>query len=170
MLWRRQVHRGNVNSVRFSQRGNQVVTSGADGTAAVLDSTDGAEVCRFVKHQEDVSIALFVSTELSQEVSCMSSGADGIIYLWSIHDTERHVEVARHSFWVRALTCSIEGDFVVCGGYDASVKFIDLHSGNIFETVSVDQGPIYCVRLSFDGTLLLVSSEDCSAYLFSLSR
>lgn len=170
LRWRRQIHEKSVNSVRFNFHGNQIVTSSSDGTAAVLDAANGRELCRFSKHEDQVSISLFVSTALEQEVCCMSAGADGRLFLWNTSDVEQSVEVARHSFWVRALTCSVEGDFVVSGGYDADLKFIDLESGEVFGNVSVDHGPIYCTRLSDDGSLLLVSAEDCNAYLFVLKR
>jgi WD40 repeat protein len=170
LIWRRKVHEGSVNSVRFSAKGNHIVTSSTDGTAVVLDATNGHEVSRFAGHEDKVSISVFVSTQLDQEIACVSSGADGKLLLWSVTDPERYTTITTHAFWVRAMTCSLEGDFVVSGGYDSAIKFIDLHSGHVFESASADQGPIYCVRLSMDGALMLVSAEDCNAYLFWLRR
>jgi WD40 repeat protein len=151
--WSKRVHAGSVNSVRFSDDGQYVVTASADGSALVLETASGEECCRYSGKDGELAAAFFISGNLGDEISCVSASVNGNICIWNTQGTASVRFSTKHQFWVRALSYCSEGQFIISGGYDATVKLIDLRSGNVFEATNVYGGSINSVRSSPDATL-----------------
>ena len=78
-------HSGNVFGAAFSPDGKYVLTSGADATVRLWDTTTGNEVRRFIGHTDDVRSVAFSP----DGKYILTSSNDGTARLWftDIHDT-----------------------------------------------------------------------------------
>jgi len=169
LIWKRYCHDGAVNSASFSDDGRYIVTASADGTAAVLSALDGSDVGRFSAHRSEVAGSFFISGAEAGFLRCVSAGMDGQICIWRVSDGESIEFITRHKFWVRALCYCPQGQFIFSGGYDASIKLIDLRSGNVFEATNVYGGAVLCLSVSDEGDKLVATTNDGGVFLMNLT-
>ena len=87
----------------------------------------------------------------------MSSG--DIIILDAITGSQVAV-LAGHTHWVRSLTFSLDGTFLVSGASDKNVKLWDVQTGGVVKTFSGHTDYVLSVSISLDCTTIASGSED----------
>ncbi len=75
-----------------------------------------------------------------------------------------------HHDEITAIAMSRNGKFLVSGSRDATVKFWNLLTGDLFHTLSKHDLPITAIALSLDGQLLATGSEDKTIKLWDLRQ
>jgi WD40 repeat protein len=168
LIWKERIHKKLVRTVRFSNDGKWIVTASEDGQAVVLDTKTGLEINRFTRHSDKLTSAFFISDLGGTSSSCVSAGLDGEVCVWPIHEGDSGFVATKHDFWVCALSYCDHARLIISGGYDASIRIVDLTTGDTFEAAEVEQGPVICVRASYSEELLVVTTYDGMVYILEL--
>lgn len=73
-----------------------------------------------------------------------------------------------HSRWVTAVAISPDGQTVVSGGLDDSIKVWDRTTGTLVQTLTEHHKPINCLSISPDGQTLVSGSDDDTIRIWHL--
>ena len=145
-----------VEAVAFSPDGSQVITGCGDGSARVLDSATGAEICR-LEHRGSVNAAAFNS----DGTKVATGSGDGSA---RVLDSATGAEICRlnHAGPVWAVAFSPDGSRVATASWDHSARMLDAESGA--EIWRIDHRQLVrSVAYSPDGSRVATASWDDSA-------
>jgi len=94
-----------------------------------------------------------------KEIIAVGSGSGDIIILNAITGTQTSA-LSGHTGYVRSLTFSQDGIFLVSGGNDETIKFWDIQTGGIVKTFHGHTGCVYSVSISPDNAIIASGSID----------
>jgi WD40 repeat protein/predicted Ser/Thr protein kinase len=91
-------------------------------------------------------------------LAALSLSDQPAVRVWDLDDdVDRGARVLRgHTSWVYALAFSLDGAWLVTGGWDHTLRFWDLATGECFATLPVTSKVVYGAAFSADGLRLLV--------------
>jgi WD40 repeat protein len=178
-IHRFQGHNDFVTSVALSPDGSLVLTGSRDGTARIWNARTGTEIRRIpapsgfrcpVAFSPDGRIVLtsggmekWVTTHTASGATVQSRGAVGLAVMW---DIATGVEIRRlegYSDWVRALSFSPDGRFVLTGGDDHTARLWNAETGKELRRFEGHTSDVKAVAFSRDGRRVLTGSNDSSA-------
>ena len=143
-----------MNSVRFSEDGKRLITSGEDGVVRVHDVNGGPALAELRGHRGLVQQAAFVPG--SNIV--ISAGEDGTLRRWS------PATAATLQAPVTTASFSPDGKTVLNGGADGVLRLWDPSAGSVTELPG-HAGPSF-PRFSRDGERIVSASLDGSVRLW----
>lgn len=125
-------HTNDVDTVSFHPNGCYVFTGSSDKTCRMWDVSTGDSVRLFLGHTAPV-----LSTQVSPDGRWLATGSeDGVICLWDIGTGKRIKQMRGHGKnAVHSLSFNKEGNVLISGGADHSVRVWDVKHG------TTEQGP-----------------------------
>jgi WD40 repeat protein/serine/threonine protein kinase len=156
----------------FSKDNTQIVTASQDGTVIVWNAETGERSPPFTGHRGPVYTAQFLP-----DGSVVSAGYDEHILVWRTDELQpfdfRNLEVDRpvanpqvrqrlsgHTAPVRALQVSEDGQTLVSGGQDNTVRIWHVPSGTLLKTCRGHDGSVRGVQLGRDARTVMSASHD----------
>ncbi len=172
-----------VTAVAIVSGGTSLIHGGADGTIRWLDSADGRERLLMKGHTGAV-LDLAVLTDSPGGMRIVSTAEDGTARIWTIDhagetptggNTEQvpggapPLVLAGHKGPIRGLGIIPDGEVIVTGGDDGTVRFWGARDGKPLGATlaSGHAGAILALAISPDGKLILTGSADQTARLIS---
>ena len=143
-------HDARVRSVAFSSDGQSLASGSSDHTVGVWDTRSGQLRQRLHGHTGTV-----LSVAFSLDGWTLASGsADGTIRLWHIGATGRFRPGQRleaHASSVESIAWSPDSRILISGSSDTTIRLWHIHDGQLLQTLSPCDGPVFCVAFSPDG-------------------
>jgi WD40 repeat protein/serine/threonine protein kinase len=165
--WSLQVfegHAGEVRSVSFSPRGDQLASGGADGTVRIWQREgSGAEARICCVHSDWVACVLWSP----QGDQIISAGHDRSIRICKLLEDCRSYPLEGINAPINDLAISPDGLYLYSAGWDRIVRQWDLSSGKCVKSFSGHERYINAIDLSLDGQWLLSGGEDGTIRLWN---
>jgi WD40 repeat protein len=172
-----------VRALALFPGGTTLATGSADGVVRCLDVTDGRARITLKGHKAAVSdVAVFASGSDGQRL--VSASEDGSVRIWLLvpdsqaaggktqaKPPETKMTVLNgHKGPVRAIELLPDGETIISGGDDGTVRIWNARTGTQSGTLSPGhKGPILALALSPNGNNLLTGSADGTARLITRS-
>ena len=164
-----------VTAIAIVPGGQSLLTGGSDGTVRWLDAADGRERLSRKWHNAAVlDLAAFVESP-SSTLRVVSVAEDGTARVGTL-TPKNSVEppplvLAGHKGAVRASVITSDGQTIITGGDDGTVRFWGAHDGKPKGSpiATGHTGSILSVAASADGKLILTGSADKTARVFARS-
>lgn len=148
-------HRDPVYGAAFSYDGQYVITGGHDGTVRLWNSATGTQVQELGNHGSQFAWA--VAAHPSELIGA-SGGHDGTVKVYDLVTGERLAVIyAPSRVW--SVAFSPDGNNVVIGT-EQSILIVNWRTSEVVNSIVVAGGPVYEVRYSSDGTMLLSAEAD----------
>lgn len=155
------VHKKGQYMINYSNNGKLLITASMDGTAQIWDAATGAKVHGPLKHNAEVSIAIFSP---NGKLAATAS-SDGNIKVWDVKKGTLLHELAGHTDWILDMKFSPDSKMLLSGSKDKTAILWDLKRGKgafgQFRFNSQAGG----VSFNADGTKALIACWDGSIRL-----
>ncbi|GMM36215.1 Doa1 protein [Saccharomycopsis crataegensis] len=138
---------------------NLIISSSWDGTAIVWENN--SLKYKLVGHQASIWNAQFVS-----EDDFITCSADKTVKLWKGNELVK-TYTGIHSDVIRSLVVLDQNTFISASN-DATIKFVDMATGNVLKTLSGHNSFIYQIKL-LDENTLISCGEDKSVKIWDIS-
>src|SRR6266498_2904773 len=142
-----------LNSIVFSPDGTLLAAGSLDGTAQVLQVSDGS-----TQKTLKGPLSSITSLAFSTDGSLLAVGdADGSIYVFELTTQALRV-LAGHTARIHSLIFSPDGKTLISGSEDLTVRFWQISTGVLQRTLTVKSKSLDAVALSHDGQVLATGS------------
>ena len=159
-------HDGYVSCCRFATA-DKIITSSGDQSCAIWDITNERRVASFTGHTSDV---MYTSINPTNSNVFASSSCDMQARVWD----SRAPQYSTHEFWghdgdVNCVEFFSDGNTIVTGSDDASLRLWDLRSGKEFATFASDQcmTGVTSLAVSHSGGLIFSGHDDYNCNVWS---
>jgi cytochrome c len=157
---------GNVNTVRFTPDGSQLLAGTSDGDLQGWRASDGTQIMALSAHDFGVT-----ALELTPDGRIAATASiDETVRTW---DLKRGVPLATlfgHEGPVLAVALSPDGELVASGGVDGTVRVWRRGDGDRLRVYARHAGPVWSVAFTPDGTTLLSGGADGLVLTYDLSE
>jgi WD40 repeat protein len=155
-----------VWSVTFSPDGRLILSAGDDKAPLLAEARDGAELRRFVGHQEAGCCCAF----FPDGRRVLSGGDDRTLRLWDVATGKEVGRLEGHTSGVRCVAVAPDGRRALSGGKDKTVRYWDLERLRELCRLSAHRGRVTGVAFAPDGRQALTCSWDKTVRLWALPR
>lgn len=163
-VWHHSYHnQAPVNTIRFSNDDQYIVSAGSDDYRAILCRADG-ELMAFLKHANNVISGDFSS----DDALIITNSSDGSAKVWSCDGGELQAELRTPSTVNRAIISNYS-QFIATASNDGKVRLWDV-TGTLLATLPAGNFSIDWISLSDAGDWLVSSSTDGQIYGWNLQR
>ena len=149
-------HKGNVNSLGFSQDGRKLVSASDDSTLKIWETSNATELFTLTGHQGPVNGAAF-NPDGRQVVS---AGLDHSVKIWDATNGARLFTLKGHRERVHDVAFSPDGQHVVSASSDKTLKIWDASTGIELFTLNGHMDAAIGVSYSPDGKRIVSVSSD----------
>lgn len=156
------LHRGFVNSARFSADGELLLTAGDDGLARLVDAATGQERVRFAGHTGRV-----LRAALSGDGRLVATAsADKTARLWDAATGRSLHVLTGHQWGVESAEFSPDGKLVVTASADDRALVWDVATGRERVALAGHTAGLSSARFSGDGRRIVTASRDGTVKLW----
>lgn len=164
-----QGHQSSINSLRFSQDGQMLVSAGNDQTIRLWSITDQREIACFRIDFPGGRSASCADAVFSPCGNRILAAQDSLCVVW---DIESSTEMKKFRALGPPLSCldvSPDGQFVACGSYGRALGVVDLETHSLITDLRGHQGRVRSVFFSPDGKRLVSLGGDGTVMLWSVN-
>jgi len=155
-------HTDSVNSIAFSLDGTFIASGSMDKSIKIWNVTSNEIVQTLTGHNSSISSISFGPTSLLDPWGVIASASyDGEIKIWNVKKG-KCIRSWKEEDKVNSLVFSPNGDFVVTGSCDTTVKFWRVSSKVLENTLSGHTDCVTSVNYSPDGNFIASTSLDGS--------
>jgi WD40 repeat protein len=154
-------HQGAVSGVAFSANGKVLASAGHDRTLRFWDTAKGQSLAVVGAHTGPVHGVLLNPNNTAHTV-----GADGMLKIWQVPAAPTNKLFTGHTAAVRALALSADGNQLVTGGADKSVRQFATAGKEIRALAGVG-GAVSAVALHPANTFVAAGAEDGQIHLWN---
>ena len=151
-----------INNARYSFDGKYIVTLDFIGVVKIFDSE--GSFLKSIQEAKACGIAVSHDDTLIATGSC----DDGTIKLWDFNTGKLRKTLTGHTQAVCCLDFSKEGDLIVSGSADHTIKLWDLQ-GNIVQDIDAHYDEVTSVEFSPKTKHILSSSKDKTAKIWDMN-
>jgi hypothetical protein len=165
-------HTDDVWSVAFSPDGQTALSASKDNTLILWEVATGEPLRTFEGHTDAVvSVAFSPDGQMALSGSCYAESSDtgcvrGELILWEVATGEPLRTFEGHTFSVRSVAFSPDGQTALSGSYDRTLILWDLATGEVLRTFEGHRGYVVSVAFSPDGQTALSGSYDTTLILW----
>ena len=157
---------GNVNAVRFTPDGTQVLAGTSDGDLQAWRAADGTQLMALNAH--DFGVTALTLTPDGRTGATAS--VDETVQLWDLERGEALATLFGHEGPVLAVALSPDGELVASGGVDGTVRVWRRGDGDRLHVYARHAGPVWSVAFTPDGATLLSGGADGLVLTYDLSE
>ncbi len=154
-------HTGAVNGIAFSANGQVLASAGADRMVRFWNTANGQLIAAVGAHTGAVNGVTF-----NPGGPAYSVGDDGLLKVWQVPTAPART-LPGHTAAIHVLALSNDGNTVITGGEDKSVRQFLTAAGKEVRALTGPQSAVRGVALHPGGTLIAAGSDDRHAYLWS---
>jgi len=158
-------HNMQVNVAIFSPSGREIVTAGERGNVFFWNINSISMRYTFKAHDDYIKAMDFGDN--GRILATIGGTKDPVIKLWNL-DGMLYKSLKGHTDGIYGISFSPDGNMIVSGGKDNTVKVWDTKSGALIETISGHEGWVWSVAFSHDGHTIASASEDATVKLWNL--
>ena len=172
-------HTDGVNSVSFSPDGNTIATGSDDRTVRLWDVNTGRNIKTLTGHTFSLGVN---SVSFSPDGNTIVSINDTIhrtfggaedwehpVLLWDVN-TGRHIRtLTGHTSNVNSVSFSPDGNTIVSGSADDTVRLWDVNTGRHIRTLTGHTSSVFSVSFSPDGNTIVSGSADDTVRLWDVN-
>ncbi|KAF0247935.1 MAG: (myosin heavy-chain) kinase, partial [bacterium] len=152
-----------VNALAISPNGALLASTSSDGSVRVWDLVSEKEITSFDKYQGSLrSVAISPNNQL------LVLANDARIELWDIISRQKQAVFEGHIRLVEALEFSRDGNLLVSGGVDETIKIWDINKKSLVGTISCPNHCVNTLSNSVDG-ILATGSKDYTIRLWDIA-
>src|SRR5262249_16789857 len=148
-------HAGGATGLAFSGNGQLLATSGADGSLRFWNPADGKPIGVIGAHAGSIN-GIAVSPSNNQAYSI---GEDGLIKFWQL-PLSAPKPLPAHTDAITSLFLSADGNSVLTGGADKSVKLSSSASGQVTRELAGATAGVTAVALWPNGAAIAAGTAD----------
>ncbi len=137
-------HRAEARSVIFSPDGRLIISGGDYGKIYVYSVDQMSTIADF----EGPSVWSLAASWKGEEI--FAACRDGNIYHWNTKQKKLIRKFSGHQEEVRSISVSSDGNLLLSGSYDATVRIWDAHSGRCLYTAYEHEGGVTGVWLQWE--------------------
>ncbi len=156
-------------ALAFDEPGSLLAVAGQDELVRVWDVAKRSLVHRLAGHSKR-TMAVAFGPQKSQLLA--SGGEDHKVLLWRLSGPEpiKPVVLDGHTGAVTCLAITPDGNLVVSGSQDGTVRLWDSATGKLVDKLKSDQKEVYSFDLGRDGKLLITGGDTGFAARLGLRR
>lgn len=148
--------RDNVNAVRFSPDGANILAGNSDGSIQIWRAADGNQLAVLNGHDFAVTaLDLAADGRLAA-----SASVDETVQLWDLEQGEQALTLFGHEGPVLSVALSPDRSLVASGGIDGTVRVWRQGDGDRLQVWRRHQGAVWSVAFTPDGRTLLSGGAD----------
>lgn len=177
-LYRHSTGKSTTYAIAFTPD-NQIMVSGGNDRIITLRNLKTGKIIRTFTEHSDSIYALCLS---SDGQTLVSGSRDATLKIWHLHtiDTYNSNSINRligdglidtltgHSDSINSVSISPNGQIIVSGSEDNTIKLWDLNTGECLATLEKHEAGVRAIALSPDGQLLVSGSADNTIKLWQL--
>lgn len=148
-------HKDSVRSIVFSKDGNYLISASVDKTIKIWDAKN-YQLIKILRGHDKKVIALASSPT---ENCIYSTSYDCTIKKWNLDNGEPIFTIYGHNVF-RSISCSPDGQQVISGSDDGSIKIWDGTTGVLLYTLCNNQCGVNCVIYSPNGKKIIAALKD----------
>ena len=152
-----------VNALAISPNGALLASTSSDGSVRIWDLVSEKEITSFDKYQGSLR-----SVAISPNNRLLVLANDARIELWDILSRQKQAVFEGHIRLVEALEFSHDGNFLVSGGVDETIKIWDINKKSLVGTISCPNHCVNTLSNSVDG-ILATGSKDYTIRLWDIA-
>lgn len=152
-----------VNALAVSPNGKMLASTSSDGSVKIWDIASEKQITSLDKYQGSLRSVAF-----SPNSKFLVLANDARIELWDITNKEKLATFEGHIRLVEALEFSHDGNWIISGGVDETIKIWDVNKKSLVSSISC---PSHCVNTlsnSVDG-ILATGGKDSTIRLWDVS-
>jgi WD40 repeat protein len=155
-------HTGPVTGVAFSANGQVLASSGADRTIRFWNPIKGQPIAFVGAHGGSVN-ALAIHPN---NTTAYSVGEDGLLKFWQIPPAPRRT-IVTHGGAIQALALAGDGNQVLTGGADKTVRLSTLANAKEVRTYAGPAAAVESVAFNSNATLVAAGTADSRLFLWN---
>eukprot|EP01029_Cantina_marsupialis_P009840 TRINITY_DN226_c0_g1_i4.p1 TRINITY_DN226_c0_g1~~TRINITY_DN226_c0_g1_i4.p1 ORF type:complete len:348 (+),score=51.97 TRINITY_DN226_c0_g1_i4:65-1108(+) len=149
-------HKNAVTDIHWTVDGENLVSCSADKTVSLWDIKTGMRIRKFEGHKSFVNAC---SPSRHGELMVASVSDDSTAKLWD-HRTRGAVKSLKEKYQLTAVAFNEDGDQVICGGIDNTIRVWDIRKDEISLELSGHMDTVTGLSLSPCGNFVLSNSMD----------
>lgn len=157
-------HESSISSIASLNR-NRLVSSSGDKDLVLWDLDNGKIIRTFKGHNDWVN-----TIAVRCDGIAVTGSKDNTIKLWNLFQENKSRTIGEFDVCPTAIDFMPEGDRIVCGFYDGTIRIIDMSGYDKPIFLSGHKGAIKSLIVSNNGRTLITGSEDKTIMIWDLQE
>lgn len=155
-------HQGPITGLAFSANGQLLASAGTDRTVRFWNTANGQVLATVGAHRGSVN-AVAINPN---NTAAYSVGDDGLLKFWQLPPAPAK-SLPGHTAAIHAMALSADGNLIVTGGEDKSVRQFAMAGAKEIRALTGPQAPVTSVALAGNNTQIAAGSADRHVYLWN---
>ncbi len=157
---------GQILSVKFSNSGNFLIASSANGEILVWRLDTLMRFGTYKGHKDWIR-----SISINPGDTIIASGSDdNSVILWDINENSQKIKLVGHQGWVLSTVFFHDGKGLITGDTNGELRIWDTRTGNCLKIIKGHTNWIRALDISDDGKYLVSGSEDLSLKIWDTTN